>query len=69
MRRTRFKYHDVIQKNNPFSLDFSWLCLCSGDVGGHVVDVLLVATSREPVSEGGQLVTSKDVMPSGDSSC
>ena len=39
----------------PFSLGFSRLCRCSGDVGGHAVVVRLVAASREPVSEGGQL--------------
>ena len=26
----------------PFSLGFSWLCLCSGDVGGHVVGHVVV---------------------------
>ena len=51
----------------PFSLGFSWSCLCSEDVGGHVVVVRLVAASREPVSEGGQLASSKDVLSSGDS--
>ena len=43
------------------------MCLCSGDVGGHVVVVRLVAASREPVSEGGQLASSKDVLSNGDS--
>ena len=51
----------------PFSLGFSWLCLCSGDVGGLVVVDRLVAASREPVSEDGQLASSKDVLSSGDS--
>ena len=38
-----------------------------GDVGGDVVVVRLVAASREPVSEGGQMASSKDVLSSGDS--
>ena len=42
------------------------MCLCSGDVGGHVVFVLVVTTSREPISVDSQLASSKSVLSIGD---
>ena len=52
------------------SLFFMFLLIAvfiADTLGGHVVVVRLVAASREPVSEGGQLASSKDVLSSGDS--
>ena len=42
-----------------FSIDFSLLWFCSGNMGCHVVFFCVVAASREPSTAAGHLASSK----------